>query len=280
MSTNKDEHDPFRISEYLKAALIASDSATEILMSKFSSINPTLGSMGLASWEKSPGDIVTEADLESDRVIKLALSGENSRGDIYSEEGFKENGGGQYCWLVDPLCGTQCYASGLPTFGLSITLLGPSLELILGVMVMPSIKERLVTVREKTVTRNGRPWKPEPPASKLSSTLIGLAVGGSWKNVGNKLTWTGGTGGIISFGSAPYSVFHLAAGHLGAQVFYNAGVEHIAAGAAICEQLGLTISDAFGKSIKWQPNKVYETIVFSWPKYHDSLIGLMEKEQN
>jgi len=248
MSTNKDEHDPFRISEYLKAALIASDSATEILMSKFSSINPTLGSMGLASWEKSPGDIVTEADLESDRVIKLALSGENSRGDIYSEEGFKENGGGQYCWLVDPLCGTQCYASGLPTFGLSITF--------------------------------GRPWKPEPPASKLSSTLIGLAVGGSWKNVGNKLTWTGGTGGIISFGSAPYSVFHLAAGHLGAQVFYNAGVEHIAAGAAICEQLGLTISDAFGKSIKWQPNKVYETIVFSWPKYHDSLIGLMEKEQN
>jgi len=278
MPENNDHTIPVRIADYLKAALIASDAASEVLMGKFSSVNAAIESMGLSSWEKSPGELVTEADLESDKAIKSALSGIDSQADIYSEEGFLGNGGGEYSWLVDPLCGTICYASGLATFGVNISLLGPNGTLILGVITMPSIKERLTTVVDKTVTRNGRPWLSESPKSRLNNTLIGVSVGGSWGDVGKKLTWAGQTGGIISFGSAPYSLFHLASGHLGGQLFFNAGVEHIAAGAIVCQQLGLKVTDALGGDIVWKVNKTYETVLISWSQYHDQLIGLFTKD--
>ena len=193
MPENNDQPIPTRIAEYLKAALIASDAASEVLMSKFSSVNSAVEAMGLSSWEKAPGELVTEADIESDKLIKSALSGIHTVGDIYSEEGFVGNGGGEYSWLVDPLCGTNCYASGLATFGICISLLGPNGTLVLGVITMPPIKERLVTVVTKGVTRNGRPWLPVSPKSELKNTLIGVSVGGSWANTGKDLAWAGET---------------------------------------------------------------------------------------
>ena len=180
MIENNEQFIPTRIAEYLKAALIASDAASEVLMGKFSSVNPAVDAMGLPSWEKAPGELVTEADIESDQSIKSVLSRTHALGDIYSEEGFLENGGGEYSWLVDPLCGTNCYASGLATFGICISLLGPNGNLVLGVITMPSIKERLATVVTKSVTRNGRPWLPLSPKSELKNTLVGVSVGGSW----------------------------------------------------------------------------------------------------
>ncbi|MBR62350.1 MAG: hypothetical protein CL904_06865 [Dehalococcoidia bacterium] len=278
MQENNNEFIPTSIAEYLKAALIASDAASEVLMSKFSSINPAVKAMGLSSWEKAPGELVTDADLESDKSIKKILSGINAPADIYSEEGFEENGGGEYSWLVDPLCGTNCYASGLATFGISISLIGPGGALVLGVITMPSIKERLATVSTKTVTRNGRPWLPSGPESDLKNTLIGVSVGGSWGTIGNNLTWAGETGGLISFGSAPYSLFHLASGHLGAQIFFNAGVEHIAAGVAVCQQLGLKVTDASGSDIDWKVNQTYDCVLISWPQYHDKITDCFGKD--
>lgn len=278
MIENNEQFIPTRIAEYLKAALIASDAASEVLMGKFSSVNPAVDAMGLPSWEKAPGELVTEADIESDQSIKSVLSRTHALGDIYSEEGFLENGGGEYSWLVDPLCGTNCYASGLATFGICISLLGPNGNLVLGVITMPSIKERLATVVTKSVTRNGRPWLPLSPKSELKNTLVGVSVGGSWGNIGNDLGWAGQTGGIISFGSAPYSLFHLASGHLGAQVFFNAGVEHIAAGAAVCQQLGLKVTDLSGRDIDWKVSETYESVLIAWPDYHDKLTALFAKD--
>ena len=140
MSENSDHSIPHLIAEYLKGALIASDLASEALMGKFSSVTPAVEAMGLSSWEKAPGELVTEADLESDKSIKSVLTSIKAPGDIYSEEGFMANGGGEYSWLIDPLCGTNCYASGLATFGICISLLGPNGTLVLGVITMPSIK--------------------------------------------------------------------------------------------------------------------------------------------
>ncbi|GIS69085.1 MAG: hypothetical protein CM1200mP8_6430 [Chloroflexota bacterium] len=88
MIENNEQFIPTRIAEYLKAALIASDAASEVLMGKFRSVNPAVDAMGLSSWEKAPGELVTEADIESDQSIKSALSRTHALGDIYSEEGF------------------------------------------------------------------------------------------------------------------------------------------------------------------------------------------------
>jgi myo-inositol-1(or 4)-monophosphatase len=169
----------------------------------------------------------------------MALGGPDTPGDIYSEEGTLERGGGERFWLVDPLCGTRVYAAGLGLFGISVGLVGPGNRLELGVIAVPPLKERMAAVTGRGVTRNGRPWHADPPSGKLADVLVGVAAGRFTKEVGNGLGWAAKSAGLLSLGSAPYGLFQLAVGRLGAQVFHNAGVEHIAAGAAVCAELGM-----------------------------------------
>jgi myo-inositol-1(or 4)-monophosphatase len=235
--------------------------------------------MDIASWEKAPGELVTEADMEADEFIKAALSGPLTPGDIYSEEGTLERGGGDRFWLVDPLCGTRVYAAGLGLFGVSVALVGPgngdkaSNALELGVIAVPALKERMAAVTGRGVTRNGRPWTCEGHKGKLADVLVGVSAGRFTEDVGNGLGWVAKSAGLLGLGSAPYSLFQLAVGRLGAQVFYNAGVEHIAAGAAVCAELGVTITDAQGQALDWKPGAVFPTVVCAWPSVHAEVLA-------
>lgn len=261
------------LAEYLKAALMASDAGTGALMGRFrSSSTSTVAGMGLASWEKAPGELVTEADIESDKFIKAALSGPETPGDIYSEEGTLERGGGDRFWLVDPLCGTRLYAAGLGLFGLSIALVRPGNRLELGVIAVPPLKERMAAVTGRGVTRNGRPWRGDAPKGRLADVLVGVTAGKFTVQMGNSLGWASKAAGMLSLGGAPHSLFQLAVGRLGAQVFYNAGVEHIAAGAAVCAELGIAITDADGKALKWEPGAVFPLVVCAWPSVHGEVL--------
>lgn len=73
--------------------------------------------------KKGQIDLVTNADLESENIIKDIILSK------YPDHGFKaEEGGGsdnnsEYLWLVDPLDGTTNYAHGFPFFCVSIALL-------------------------------------------------------------------------------------------------------------------------------------------------------------
>lgn len=266
------------LAEYLKAALLATDAATGALMGRFRSSESSIAGMDLASWEKAPGELVTEADMESDEFIKAALSGPLTPGDIYSEEGTLlrgtgGRGGGDRFWLVDPLCGTRVYAAGLGLFGVSVALVGPDNKLELGVVAVPPLKERMAAVIGRGVTRNGRPWQTEAPSGRLADVLVGVSAGRFTEEMGDSLGWAAKSAGLLSLGSAPYGLFQLAVGRLGAQVFYNAGVEHIAAGAAVCAELGVTITDVNGDALNWTPGAVFPTAVCAWPSVHPEVLA-------
>ena len=55
---------PSAYSEHMEAASVAALAASDVLMARFNA-----GVENLESWEKSPGALVTEADLESDQAI-------------------------------------------------------------------------------------------------------------------------------------------------------------------------------------------------------------------
>ena len=280
MTSERSERGPARptngdTASYLKAALMATDSATGVLMERFRSSQSSVAGMGLSSWEKAPGELVTEADIESDKVIKAALSGYETPGDIHSEEGFVDRGGGDRFWLVDPLCGTRVYAAGLGLFGVSVALVGPCNSLEMGVIAVPPIQERMAAVVGRGVTRNGRPWRAEPPPGGLAGVLVGVAAGRFTEEIGNGLGWLAKAAGMLWLGSAPYGLFQLTTGRLGAQVFFNAGVEHIAAGAAVCAELGITVTDAEGKPLVWEHGVVFPTVVCAWPSVHGEVLEAM-----
>ena len=266
-------HDGNR-AKLLDAALSASAAATEVLNARFNSLGPGK----LRSWMKSPGALVTEADVEADRVIAETLIGHGVPGDIWSEESRADRGGGSD-WLIDPLCGTVPFSNGMPHWGVNIALRrGGKLEL--GVISIPPAKERLATVRGQRVARNGVPWLPEPPRGHLSELTIGVEIDGGpdWGRLVNSgLEWLEGVGQVNMFSSAAYPLAQLCTGRLPAVVLY--GVQepvHVAAGACVAYELGVEVTDEKGEPIDWSLDDEIPVIVFGWPEPHRQVIRAME----
>jgi myo-inositol-1(or 4)-monophosphatase len=71
-------------------------------------------------------DLVTEADLASEKMIVQAIRERFPEHTILSEEGLGDRqqiaGEAAYLWLVDPLDGTVNYAHGYPVWGVSLAL--------------------------------------------------------------------------------------------------------------------------------------------------------------
>lgn len=78
------------------------------------------------SRRKADGSEVTDADLASQDCIIEALARRYPDHDVLAEEthsNLPPPRGARYCWVVDPLDGTQNFARGFPCFATSIALL-------------------------------------------------------------------------------------------------------------------------------------------------------------
>jgi len=77
---------------------------------------------GLVVRHKGLIDLVTEVDVECEKLITSAISKKYPDHDILAEEGTDVKSGGGYAWYIDPLDGTTNYAHGFPFFAPSIAL--------------------------------------------------------------------------------------------------------------------------------------------------------------
>ncbi|MCH7635703.1 MAG: inositol monophosphatase, partial [Proteobacteria bacterium] len=94
---------------------------------------------------KGPQDLVSEADRAVEVLIRerlaAAFPGERVIGEEGGDDGAagdaegcgaKEHGGGPI-WIVDPIDGTQCFLSGIPSWCVSIGMTGET-GMVLGVI--------------------------------------------------------------------------------------------------------------------------------------------------
>ncbi|MCI5601243.1 MAG: inositol monophosphatase [Hallerella porci] len=71
---------------------------------------------------KNPKDVVTSADLESERIIISHLQEEFPDHSIRTEEAGHVKDGSRYEWIIDPVDGTVNFSRGIPLWGVSIAL--------------------------------------------------------------------------------------------------------------------------------------------------------------
>jgi myo-inositol-1(or 4)-monophosphatase len=85
---------------------------------------------------KGGRELVTDADLASEELLRKRISENFPDHNIMAEEkgGVKDVGG--YLWIIDPLDGTNNFARSFPMFSVSIGLLKDR-ELIAGVVYEP-----------------------------------------------------------------------------------------------------------------------------------------------
>ncbi len=67
-------------------------------------------------------DVVTEADLASEKIIKTAIKKEFPNHGIVSEESEDENVNAEHVWYIDPIDGTRNFETRVPLFEISIAL--------------------------------------------------------------------------------------------------------------------------------------------------------------
>ncbi|MEO1046955.1 MAG: 3'(2'),5'-bisphosphate nucleotidase CysQ [Pseudomonadota bacterium] len=112
----------------------------------------------LKTWDKTPGDPVSEADLEVDRFLHRELTALLPSAAWLSEESAddKARTDSGLIWLVDPIDGTRDYVRGRTGWAISVALVSAGKPLI-GVLLAPARGEEWVAEAGKGATLNERP---------------------------------------------------------------------------------------------------------------------------
>lgn len=118
------------------------------------------GGHALESWDKTPGNPVSEADLECDRFLRRELGRLLPAAGWLSEESVDDKArmGGDLLWLVDPIDGTRDFVRGRTGWAISVALVSAGKPLI-GMLSAPAREEEWFALAGQGATLNGRPLK-------------------------------------------------------------------------------------------------------------------------
>lgn len=116
------------------------------------------GGHKLQSWDKTPGDPVSEADLECDRFLRRELGLLLPAAGWLSEESIddKARTGSDLLWLVDPIDGTRDFVRGRKGWAISVALVSAGRPLI-GLLMAPARGEEWCGVAGQGATLNNKP---------------------------------------------------------------------------------------------------------------------------
>jgi myo-inositol-1(or 4)-monophosphatase len=103
--------------------------------------------------EKSPKNLVTEADLASQQAILEFILARYPDHQFLGEENLSRSGSASYRWIIDPLDGTSNYVHGFPYYAVSIGV-EQNGELVAGAVFDPNRDEMFLAARGGGATRN------------------------------------------------------------------------------------------------------------------------------
>ena len=222
------------------------------------------------SWEKGPGQLVTEADLAIDRFLRLALC----QGDAawLSEE--SEDDPVRLCsrrvWVVDQIDGTQSFASGVAEFAVSVALVEDG-QPLLGLIHNPATDELFEAVRGRGATCNGTPMRTSGTASLAEAHI----VAGRFESRRREFKALIPTAVLSSLGSLAYKLALVAAGRFDGYFSWRRTNDwDIAAATLLLAESGAVITDAAGGALRLnRPQPVHSGILAATAALHPQLLA-------
>ncbi len=197
---------------------------------------------GLRVTEKGAHDLVTQADLEIDRLLIKRLT------TMFPEDGIltEESGGiaAQRLWVIDPIDGTQNFARGIAHFAISIAFHADG-ETQCGVIYDPVSEEMFTAQRGLGAFLNGNRLHVRNPASPNQAIVdAGYSLNrpvSDYAELVNRLLCAGY--GFLQGGSAAIGLAQVACGRTDAycELFLNSW--DVLAGLLLIEEAGGWVSD-------------------------------------
>jgi myo-inositol-1(or 4)-monophosphatase len=267
------EHDS---AEILRVAEQAAREAGELLLDYHGRIDP-----GQIATKSSVRDLVTEADVQSERLLVDRLRTAFPGHAIESEEEVRDDPsdgtgpGGEARWFLDPLDGTVNFVHGLPVFAVSMGLFVDGRPEV-AVVHMPRLGETFTAIRERGAFLNGAPISVST-ATELESSL--LATGFPYRrgelehdNRENFNRFFYDVRGLRRMGSAATDLAFIAAGRYDGYWELHLSPHDVAAGALLVREAGGIVTDADGGE-DWLRGG---HIVASTPGIHEAIRSRLE----
>lgn len=240
-------------SPFLTAALEAAQAAAEVVRRYYQrNLEVTIKS------DKSP---VTQADVETEQVIRKILSERFPTHGFYGEETGHRALDAEYLWLVDPIDGTKAFVREYPMFSTQIALMHRG-RLIIGVSSAPAYGElAYAQLLDAPVARlNDKPLNVSAigsieGAAISAGNLRTLASGRRWVSYGALVARANRIRGYGDF-----LHYHLlAAGKIDVVIESDVNILDIAALAVIVEAAGGRFTDLKGDPIGLNTTSVLAT---------------------
>lgn len=251
-------------------ALKAAKEAGKIILSYYSK-NVNAISKG------STYNLVTKADIASENKIISIIKNKFPGHSILAEESGEEMHKSDYCWVIDPLDGTNNFYHKFPMFCVSIALYKKGKPLI-GVVFDPLKKELFYAEKDEGAFLNNKKIKVSG-ANKLSKSLLalgfyyerGLLMRKSLDQM--ERFFYENIHGIRRTGSAALDICYTACGRLDGfwELYLNPW--DYAAGSLIVMEAGGRITDTQGRKY----NLMMKNIVASNGKIHKDMIWILKK---
>lgn len=235
-----------RLDEILLVATEAAVAAGEVLMSHFGRLE--------ASEIRSKSerrDLVTKADLESERLLVKRLRASYPDHAIEAEEETKDRieDPDQLRWFLDPLDGTINFVHGLPCFAVSMGLYRGA-EPLVGVVHVPRLDETFTARRGGGAFLNGRGIRVSG-VEDLRDAILG--TGFPYRrnellhnNLANFNRVFYDVRGVRRMGAAAVDLAFVAAGRLDGFWELHLSPHDMAAGALLVREAGGIVTDVEG----------------------------------
>ena len=223
---------------------------------------------------KSPGQIVTQADLGSESIILQEIKRNFPDHAILSEESGADGLVSEYLWVVDPLDGTTNFSFHNPLWSISIGVVKNG-EIMLGVVYAPELGEIFVAEKGKGTTCNRKPIKVSGMLPENSINTF--CHGGTKKDIERAMQYaTKQKESKIDcrqLGSAAIELAYVASGRVESLFIPGAKAWDVAAGILLVREAGGWVTDADGEYFTLKSRDV----LASNGVVHSNLLGTLRK---
>lgn len=219
--------------------------AGKMLMQKFTTLNRA------EVRKKGAHEVVTPADLASEKIILRAIKQHFPQDRILSEEagliGYKKS---DRLWVADPLDGTTNFSMGNPLFSISIALVKNN-QIILGVIYVPFLNELYLAEKDKPANLNNKKIKVSQ-VSQIKNSLLTFCHGNNTTSIRRAVKihqyFKIAAKDIRQIGSAAIELAWVARGRTEAIIIPGAHSWDVAAGVLLVRQAGGAVTDMSGQN--------------------------------
>jgi myo-inositol-1(or 4)-monophosphatase len=229
--------------ELLEIAVEAAKMAGGLLLERAQA-----GSEREVTSKSTPTDLVSEADLASERAIRALLAKRRPDDGFVGEEGGSEHGTSGLDWVVDPLDGTVNFLFGIPQWCVSVAVRDGAGGTLAGAVYDPNRGELFTATRDGSARMSGPGGAIELCGSQRGELATAMVATGFAYDAKVRLAQAqvlaraaGEVRDIRRFGSAALDLAWTAAGRFDAYFERTVKPWDIAAGALVCERAGLSV---------------------------------------